>query len=162
MEIIESNTNEISDKSFKGVATALLENIYAKESNESLIHNDGKLCRDGGDLFDLEHETTDGIYLRRMTLNEGTGIISGIHKRDHTWILLHGRITVSSEDGIFEYSAPFVGFSNSGTQRFIYANEFSIFQNVFKNPENIQDLDKLEDYNYCTTQEEYEEYKKNN
>jgi len=161
MSLIKSNqkvTNVFSKKNI----SELLKKIYSSKSNESLIHNNGKICREGGDLFDLEHELVDGLYLRRMSLNKGTGIISGIHKRDHVWILLQGSIKVSSELGEEEYLAPWVGYSPAGTQRLIYANERSVFQNVFKNPKNLTYLDDLEDYNYCTTIEEYEKYKKNN
>lgn len=59
-----------------------------------------------------------------------------------------GKITVSSEEGVNEYEAPYIGFSKSGTQRAIHANEYSIFQNVFQNPLGLSDLDELEQFNY--------------
>jgi hypothetical protein len=55
-----------------------------------------------------------------------------------------------------------VGFSKAGTQRAIYANKYSIFQNVFQNPNELTDIDELESYNYCTTFKEYKKYKNNN
>lgn len=161
MNIIKSIKQAISNKSFKNKASIALEKIYTQEPNDLLIHNNGQIVREGGDLFQIKNETVDGIYLRRMLLNKGTVIISAIHKRDHVWFLLEGDITVTSFDGIKNYSAPYVGFSKAGTQRVIYANEMSIFQNVFKNPNDITDLDELEKYNYCTTKEQYKEYKKN-
>ena len=161
MNFIKSNQETSITLFSKKNISELLKNIYSLKSNESLIHEHGKICRDGGDLFDLEHETVDGLYLRRMSLNKGTCIVSGIHKRDHVWILLQGSIKISSELGEEEYSAPWVGYSQAGTQRLIYASEYSVFQNVFKNPNNLTYLDDLEEYNYCTTLEEYEKYKKN-
>ena len=62
---------------------------------------------------------------------------------------------------VFTYEAPYVGFSNAGTQRVIRANEYSIFQNVFKNPLDNKNLDYVEKYNYALTKEEYNEYIKN-
>jgi hypothetical protein len=59
-----------------------------------------------------------------------------------------GSITVSDQDGVTNYEAPYIGFSKSGTQRVIYANEYSVFQNVFQNPQRLSDLDELEDFNY--------------
>lgn len=149
----------IKNKIFKKKISSALTNIYNKNQNKNLIHNNGKLCREGGNLFKIENEFTDGIYLRRMLLNKGTAIISGIHKRDHVWFLLKGNITISNENGSEEYVAPYVGFSKAGTQRAIFANEFSIFQNVFKNPLDIKDLDEVEEYNYATTIKEYKKYK---
>jgi hypothetical protein len=133
---------------FKNKISNLLNTIYSQESSDVLIHNKGKIVREGKGLFDLEHDFTDGIYLRRMMLNKGTTIISGIHRRDHVWFLMIGSITVSDQDGVTNYEAPYIGFSKSGTQRVIYANEYSVFQNVFQNPQRLSDLDELEDFNY--------------
>ena len=149
----------IKKKLFNKKISSTLSNIYNKKPNENLIHNNGKLCRDGKNLFKIENEFTDGLYLRRMLLNKGTAIISGIHKRDHVWFLLEGDITIKNAETIENYTAPYVGFSKAGTQRAIFANEFSIFQNVFKNPLEIKDLDEVEAYNYATTIEEYKKYK---
>lgn len=149
----------IKKKLFNKKISSTLSNIYNKKPNENLIHNNGKLCRDGQNLFKIENEFTDGLYLRRMLLNKGTAIISGIHKRDHVWFLLEGNITISNSETIENYTAPYIGFSKAGTQRAIFANEFSIFQNIFKNPLEIKDLDKVEAYNYATTIEEYKKYK---
>jgi len=141
-------------KSFKNKISNLLNSIYSKESSDVLIHNKGKIVREGKGLFDLEHDFTDGIYLRRMMLNKGTTIISGIHRRDHVWFLIIGNITVSDQDGVTNYEAPYIGFSKLGTQRVIHANEYSVFQNVFQNPLGLSNLDDLEDFNYIM------EYKK--
>lgn len=135
-------------KSFNKKISSVLEKVYSQESGDEIIHNRGKLVREGKDLFKIEHDFTDGLYLRRLILNKNTTVISGIHKRDHVWFLLIGNITVSSEDGIENYQAPYIGFSKSGTQRAIYANDYSVFQNVFQNPLGLSDLDELEDFNY--------------
>jgi len=147
--------------SFRNAVDKTLKKAYKQENSDLLIHNNGKIARKGGNLFKIEHDFTDGLYLRRMLLNKGVSIISGVHKRDHAWFLLQGNITIASENGVENYSAPYVGFSKAGTQRAIHANELSIFQNVFQNPSNEKNLDLLEDYNYCNTLKEYKEYKKN-
>ena len=56
---------------------------------------------------------------------------------------------------------PYLGFSKAGIQRVIYAHEESIFQNVFNNPNNIKDIDLLEEYNCCINKEKYTEYVNN-
>ncbi len=161
MNLIKYIQNKLSPKPFENKLSNTLNEIYAKKPSDLLVHNNGKIVRDGGKLFKIEHDFTDGIYLRRMLLNKGTAIISGIHKRDHVWFLLKGDITISSKDGVKNFLAPYIGFSKSGTQRAIYANEYSVFQNVFQNPLNITDIDEVENYNYTTTLEEYNNYIKN-
>lgn len=135
-------------KSFNNKVSKVLQTIYSEETSDSVIHNKGKIVREGGNLFEIEHDFTDGLYLRRMIVNKGTTIVSGVHRRDHVWFLLYGNITISSEEGVELYEAPYIGFSKSGTQRVIHANEKSAFQNVFKNPLGLTDLDQLEEYNY--------------
>ena len=156
MNIIKSIKNKIFNKK----VSSTLSNIYTKEKSEILIHNDGKLCREGGKLFKIENHFTDGVYLRKLILNKGTFILGGIHKRDHVWFLLQGDITIKDYEGVKNFTAPYIGFSKAGIQRAIFANEYSIFQNVFQNPLNIKDLDKVEEYNYATSIEDYKKYKK--
>jgi hypothetical protein len=46
-----------------------------------------------------------------------------------------------------------------GTKRVIQALEDTIFVNVYPNPDNITDIEKLEDMLTCTSYEKYKEYK---
>lgn len=146
--ILKVKERFLPKKSFKEKISSVLEAVYSQESSDDLIHDRGKIVRDGKDLFKIEHDFTDGLYLRRLILKKNTTVVSGIHRRDHVWFLLVGNITVSSEDGVENYQAPYIGFSKSGTQRAIYANDYSVFQNVFQNPLGLSDLDELEDFNY--------------
>jgi hypothetical protein len=160
MNLIKLIKNKLSNPFHKKVNT-LLTNIYSINNNDNLVHNNGKLVRDGKNIAKIQHEFAPGIYLRRMLLKEGAYIVGAIHKRDHAWFLLEGYITVATLSGKTEYEAPYIGFSKKGTQRVIYAHENSIFQNVFKNPFEYTNLDKLEEYNYCLTKEEYDNYRTN-
>ena len=160
MNLIKLIKNKLSNSFHKKVNT-LLTNIYSINNNDNLVHNNGKLVRDGKNIAKIQHEFAPGIYLRRMLLKEGAYIVGAIHKRDHAWFLLEGYITVATSSGKTEYEAPYIGFSKKGTQRVIYAHENSIFQNVFKNPFEYTNLDKLEEYNYCLTKEEYDNYRTN-
>ena len=55
-----------------------------------------------------------------------------------------------------------MGFSKAGTQRVIHAHEDSIFQNVFQNPFEYKNLDKLDEHNYSLTKEDYDNFIRNN
>ena len=162
MNLIKSIKNRILAKSFDNKVSNLLNTIYSKENNDSLIHNNGKIVRDGGSLLKLEHEFVPGIYLRRMIMSKDCSLISAIHKRDHVWFLLSGYITISTKNKVEDFEAPYIGFSKSGTQRVIYAHEQSIFQNVFQNPLGLTNLDELENYNYSLTKDDYNNFIRNN
>tara|TARA_R110002020_G_scaffold268965_3_gene484269 strand:- start:698 stop:1180 length:483 start_codon:yes stop_codon:yes gene_type:complete len=159
MKTTKSN-NKLS-KSFNKKVDGVLKNILSQEPTPWLSHNNGKLINEKGAWGEIKHNFAPGIYLRQMVLNPGAVIISGIHKRDHVWFLLDGEITVVTEEDKQDYIAPYVGFSNAGTRRVIKANDYSIFQNVFKNPTDNKDIDYLENYNYALTTKEYNEYIKN-
>lgn len=160
MNLIKLIKNKLSNPFHKKVNT-LLTTGYSINNNDNLIHNNGKLVRDGKNLVKVQHEFAPGIYLRRMLMKENSIVVSAVHKRDHAWFLLEGYITIVTENDKIDYEAPYIGFSKKGTQRVIYAHENSIFQNVFKNPFEYTNLDKLEEYNYCLTKEEYDNYRNN-
>jgi len=161
MNLIKFIRNKIIAKSFENKISKLLNTAYSKENSDLLAHNNGNIVHDGNQLFDLQHDFVPGIYLRKMILNPGTSIVSAIHKREHVWFLLSGCITVSDKNGTNTFEAPYVGFSESGIQRAIYAHEHSIFQNVFQNPFELTDLDELEDYNYSLTKDDYNDFIRN-
>lgn len=60
----------LPEKSFKNKISNVLKTIYSQENNDLVIHNKGKIVREGRDLFQIEHDFTDGIYLRRMILKK--------------------------------------------------------------------------------------------
>lgn len=159
MKTTKSN-NKLS-KSFNKKIETFLENVLLQESTPWLTHNNGKLINEKGAWGEIKHNFAPGIYLRQMILNLDSVIIGGIHKRDHVWFLLDGEITVITEKDTQDYIAPYVGFSKAGTRRVIKANDYSIFQNVFKNPTDNKNIDYLENYNYALTIKEYNEYIKN-
>ena len=151
----------ILTKSFNNKVSSLVNNAIKNKSNDLLIHNDGKVCREDSQWVTFKHDFAPGIYLRQMTMNEDSVVLGAVHKRDHAWFLLKGYITVVSEDGEQDYEAPYLGFSKAGIQRVIYVHEESIFQNVFNNPNDIKDIDLLEEYNCCINKEKYTEYVNN-
>lgn len=159
MNLIKLIKNKLSNPFHKKVST-LLNNMYSSK-NKNIVHNNGKLVRNGKHIVKLEHDLLPGIYLRRMILARSAYIVGAIHKRDHVWFLLAGHITVATSKGKKDYVAPYMGFSKAGTQRVIYAHEDSIFQNVFQNPFEYKNLDKLEEHNYSLTKEDYDNFIRN-
>ena len=108
--------------------------------------------------FPLKHTFADGIYVRQMSMDQGSAVIGAIHKHLHVWFLLTGHITVATEDTTEDYIAPCYVVSTPGVKRVILANEDSIFVNIHKNPSTTRDIDKLEKEIVALNYEEYEEY----
>ena len=109
-------------------------------------------------LFPLKHTFGDETYSRQMSMNKGSWCIGKIHKQNHIWFLLTGKITVVTDGDIVEHQSPCYTTAYSGAKRVIYAHEDSIFVTIHNNPDNIKDIDELEKYIVTETYEEYEEY----
>lgn len=160
MNLIKLIKNKLFNTFDKKVNTLL--NAAYSSNNKNIVHNNGKLIKDGKHIAKFQHDLLPGLYLRRMILAKGGYVVGGIHKRDHVWFLLAGHITVATSEGKKDYVAPYMGFSKAGTQRVIHAHEDSIFQNVFQNPFEYKNLDKLDEHNYSLTKEDYDNFIRNN
>ena len=125
--------------------------LISNADEENIVtHQDSK-------LFPLKHTFADGIYVRQMSMDQGSIVVGAIHKHLHVWFLLTGHISVT-EDATEDYIAPCYVVATPGTKRVIYANKQSIFVNIHKNPTNSQDIKWLEKEIVATSIEEYEEY----
>tara|TARA_R100000700_G_C3167927_1_gene142836 strand:+ start:1422 stop:1898 length:477 start_codon:yes stop_codon:yes gene_type:complete len=109
-------------------------------------------------VFPLKHTFADGIYVRQMSMEEGSCVIGAIHNHLHVWFLLTGCISVATEDVVEDYIAPCYVVATPGTKRVIYANEDSIFVNIHKNPSNNKNIEELEKQIVSASYEEYKEY----
>ena len=126
--------------------------LISNADEENIVtHQDSK-------LFPLKHTFADGIYVRQMSMDQGSIVVGAIHKHLHVWFLLTGHISVVTEDATEDYIAPCYVVATPGTKRVIYANKQSIFVNIHKNPTNSQDIKWLEKEIVATSIEEYEEY----
>lgn len=93
----------------------------------------------------VRHRFTDGLYIREIFNPAGTLIATKIHKTEHPFALLIGRISVLTADGSIEHiEAPHVGITAAGTRRVIFAHTDSVFVTFHANPDNERDIAKLE------------------
>jgi quercetin dioxygenase-like cupin family protein len=134
----------------------LEEDLLTLANDDTIVAGDNEGL--GNKLAPLKHSFADGVYVRQMSMPEGTAVVGKIHKRDHVWFLLEGEISVATEERVEEYIAPCYVTSSGGTKRVILALEDSIFVNIHPNPTNTEDLVELEKYNVVTSYEEYEQY----
>jgi hypothetical protein len=107
----------------------------------------------------LTHSFSEGIYTREIVIKKGMFVIGKIHKHEHQFFLMKGKLLLCSEEGVLEMQAPYYGSSKAGTKRVAVALEDSIFINVHPNPTNIKDVEKLEDIFVVSSYKDYENYK---
>jgi len=140
------------------INTEFIEKVEQLES--SMLAMDSPLIAKGNsDMFPLKHSFSEGIYIREMFMQKGGLVIGKLYKISHTWFLLEGEITVATDEGVKHFIAPCYVYAPEGTKRVIQAVEDTIFVNVYPNPENITDIETLEDMLTCRSYKEYIEYK---
>lgn len=87
------------------------------------------------ELFNLEpveliptHLFADGLYIRQVTVPEGTLLTTKIHKKENVLFVLKGKCLVYANDGSsVEITAPYITVTKPGTKRAIYALEETLF-----------------------------------
>jgi len=72
----------------------------------------------------LTHRFTPNLYTREIFMPKGTLIISKIHKTEHPFVIVKGKVSVWVEEiGTVTYTAPYVGITKPGTRRVLYIHE---------------------------------------
>jgi hypothetical protein len=131
------------------INTEFINKVEALE-NAMLAMDNPLIAKGNSDMFPLKHSFSEGVYIREMFMAKGGLVIGKLYKISHTWFLL---------EGVNHYIAPCYVHAPEGTKRVIQALEDTIFVNVYPNPENITDIEELEDMLTCTSYEKYKEYK---
>lgn len=127
--------------------------------NAMLASDDVRIAKGNSDMFPLKHSFSEGVYIREMFMPQGGLVIGKLYKISHTWFLLSGELEVATDEGNEYYIGPCYVNAPEGTKRVLHAVSDVIFVNVYPNPENITDTDKLEEILTCSSYKEYEEYK---
>ncbi len=95
-----------------------------------------------------DHYFAKGIYIRTIFSPAGTVIVGKEHKTEHFYVVLTGKVRVTTDNGVVELDAakngPQVLTCPVGTKRAVFVMEDAWRMNVHSNPENLTDLDELE------------------
>lgn len=155
MEIELANSQEVlfePDGSNFRMQVEYLENLLLNSDSPDIY-------KGNSDELPLKHLFSEGIYTREIFIKKGMFAIGKIHKHNHTFFLMKGKLLLFSEDGVKEIEAPYYGNATAGTKRVAIALEDTIFVNVHPNPDNIKEIEKLEDTFVVSSYKEYENYK---
>ncbi len=91
----------------------------------------------------VDHGFTPGLYSRTITMPAGVAIISKIHKTEHPYFILRGRVSVwLPETGWQTLEAPHRGITKPGTQRLLLVHEETEWTTCHPTP--LTDLDEIE------------------
>ena len=90
----------------------------------------------------VEHEVSDGMYMRKLFIPKGTLLVGKVHKKQCVNVVASGDISILTERGSRRVKAGFTGVSKPGTQKVGLAHEDTVFINVFRTDET--DIAKIE------------------
>ena len=152
------SSNHIENKKSKLLLKERSKIVELENALISIADEENIVTKQDTKIFPLKHTFADGIYVRQMSMEQGSSVIGAIHNHLHVWFLLVGNISVATEGFVEEYVAPCYVVATPGTKRVIYANEDSIFVNVHKNPSNTENIQELENELVSRNYKEYEKY----
>lgn len=93
----------------------------------------------------LKHTFVDGAYVREIFMPKGTLLTSKIHKIKHPYFVMKGECSVLTDEGVVRLKAPYQGITKPGTKRILYIHEDTIWITVHTNPDNREDLERIEE-----------------
>ncbi len=110
---IKSNNNKLSNftHELENLQSEMIKNNHLPNvfgDGENLVNND---------VFRIENEFSDQLYMRKMYMPKECVVVSAIHHTEHFWFLLKGRILVTTNGEQVEHIAPCYEKSIKGAKR---------------------------------------------
>ena len=93
--------------------------------------------------IETHHYFADGMYCRVVHHRAGVLIVGRVHKKEHFYMLVKGRIRVTTDDGVKELVAPAILVCSPGTKRAVLSLEDSITVTVHRTDKT--DMAEIED-----------------
>ena len=147
-------------KDFETTVTKLENDLISiADGNTVIAGTEENPIVNDSDKVPIDHFFMDGVYVRKMTMYQGTIVIGAIHKHLHMCFLLEGHLSVASSTGVKEYIAPCYIIAEPGEKRILYSHKDSCWYNTHKNPSNTKDVRKLEKQIVSLSYKEYKQYK---
>ena len=137
----------------------VLQDVLIEHNDQEGIYGDGKTLVNNEE-FPITNNFSDGLYMRQMKMKADTIVISAIHHTNHFWFLLSGKVIVEADDEVIEHIAPCWSYSMKGTKRLIRCIEDCVWINVIANPEDTNDMQKIENNFFSATLKEYNKKEK--
>jgi len=90
----------------------------------------------------VKHSFADGCYIREIFNPAGELLVTKIHKKEHPFFLMKGKMSILTENGVKHIQAPHHGITKPGTKRIIYTHTDCVFVTVHATDKT--DVDEIE------------------
>lgn len=94
-------------------------------------------------VLPLTHIFTDGIYIRKAFAPAGSMFTTVHHNTEHPFMLISGTTEVISNNESSSITGPFMGITQKGTRRVVYAVTDALYLTIHANPDNLTDPDEI-------------------
>ena len=88
------------------------------------------------------HHFAYGIYLRELFMPKGAVVVGKIHKTKHLTIIASGTVRITTDQGVKEFTGPWVFVSEAGAKKAILAITDATLMNP--HPTDETDIDVIE------------------
>jgi len=102
--------------------------------------------------FPVTHRFAPGVYLREIFMPKGSIIVGKIHKTEHFNIILTGKVSVFTVEGVEVFEAPHTFVSKAGVQKVVLMHEDCQWQTV-----HVTDKTEIEDIEKDVIAENYDD-----
>ena len=90
---------------------------------------------------ELTHHFADGIYARELHIPAGLCLLCALHKTNHLFVVSQGECVAVTHEGKEEIKAPYMGQTQPGMKRVIYAITDTVWTTFHVTEET--DVDKI-------------------
>ena len=122
-----------------------------KDFRETIVEFEETVREKGGWLSEedtkklnpVKHSFADGCYIREIFNPAGELLVTKIHKKEHPFFLMKGKMSILTEEGVKHLEAPHHGITQPGTKRIIYTHEDCVFITVHATDKtDIEEIEK--------------------
>lgn len=98
--------------------------------HEEMVSSGSLVGKELHDLNPTKHTFAGGCYVREIFNPANMLLVTKIHKKEHPFFLMKGKMSILTEDGIKTIEAPHHGVTQPGTKRAIFTHEDCVFVTV--------------------------------
>jgi hypothetical protein len=70
---------------------------------------------------ETKHYFHGGMYCREVFRHAGVLVVGAVHKKEHFYLIVSGKVAITTNDGVQEVTGPHLFSSTPGTKRAVYA-----------------------------------------
>jgi len=115
-----------------------------KTKHDAMIKLEYEIAKLPPANIEMRHYFANGVYVREMRIPAGTVVTGKEHLYQSINQLIVGKCVLFCDNESKEMQAPVIFVSEPGSKKALFAIEDCIFQNILPNPDNVTDLEQIE------------------